>query len=400
MSGKASNTQDESSHARVLCSRASAERRSSSHEVSGALPGRRYDWVVVCRVTQQCNLSCPFCGYDRRLDWPRRQADPARLLRFGAVLAEYQRATGSQVLVSWIGGEPLLWPPLAQFTSHFSRACGLHVSTTTNGTTLGSPAVRGHVLAHYAELTVSVDGIGTVHDHLRGWLGGFAALRKNVSALASEKRAAGGGPRLRANVVLMRDTVGDFAALCLELADWGIEAITFNQLGGNDRPEFHPANRLLPEQVDRLAEDIPFLRRRLAKHGVRLSGGEGYLRRLQASARGERIPVADCDPGRRFLFINEQGRAAPCSLAACECGVPLEQIGSVEELLGLPRRFQQSLRCRRPAACADCHCTQVFEKFTEPPLASCRSRRESAQTSWKSERMHVGRCELARTPTL
>jgi AdoMet-dependent heme synthase len=355
--------------ARAARSGVSAERRAFHFPDGGTRPRRRYDaefdLVVVWRITQRCNLGCPFCAYDRRLARARRDAEPAEVLRFGAVLAEHQRATGQSVLVSWIGGEPLLWRPLGELTTEFTRTFGLAVSTTTNGTTLGAPEVRRHLLEHYAELTVSVDGIGAVHDRLRGWPGGFASLRRNVSALASEKRMAGGGPRLRANVVLMRDTVAGFERLCGELADWGIEEITFNQLGGNDRPEFFPAHRFLPEQVDGLAAELPGLRARLAAAGVQLDGGDGYLRRIHASARGKKLPVDDCHPGSHFLFISERGITAPCSFTAQGCGVPLREVDSAEALLQLPGRFGEARRRTCPTACEDCLSTQVFEKFTD-----------------------------------
>ena len=93
--------------------------------------------IVVWRITQRCNLCCPFCAYDRRGSWPRRDADLETIRRFGVVLSEYQRRTGDQVLVSWIGGEPFLFPSLAELTVFFTRDLGLRVSATTNGTTLG-----------------------------------------------------------------------------------------------------------------------------------------------------------------------------------------------------------------------------------------------------------------------
>src|SRR2546425_166815 len=171
---------------------------------------RAKSMIVVWRITQRCNLSCPFCAYDRKSSWPRREADASVVRRFGAVLAEYQRATGDGVLVSWIGGEPFLFPQLSELTVLFTQELGLRLSATTNGTTLGSAAMRAHILAHYTELTVSVDGIGAVHDGLRGWRGGYEALRVAVVQLAETKLKDQHGPRLRANVVLMRQTIADF----------------------------------------------------------------------------------------------------------------------------------------------------------------------------------------------
>src|SRR5215467_6730555 len=101
--------------------------------------------IVVWRITERCNLGCPFCAYDRSISWRRRDADSAAVLQFGAVLANYQQITGDSVLVSWIGGEPFLYPELPSLTEAFTDRFGLRISATTNGTTLGSDAVRQHI---------------------------------------------------------------------------------------------------------------------------------------------------------------------------------------------------------------------------------------------------------------
>jgi MoaA/NifB/PqqE/SkfB family radical SAM enzyme len=223
--------------------------------------------------------------------------------------------------------------------------------------------MRAHLLEYYSELTVSVDGLGSVHNELRGWPGGYSSLRRYVTALADEKRTAKCGPVLRANVLLMRENLADFEPLCQELASWGIEEVTFNQLGGNDRPEFYPRHRLLPEQAHSLAAQLPGLRDRLAARGLRLHGGRGYLRRIEATARGERLPVIDCQPGEQFLFINESGLIAPCSFTVNGYGLAIDSIDSVAALRQLPLRFREERRRRRLPSCEDCHSTQVFEKF-------------------------------------
>ncbi len=319
--------------------------------------------VVVWRITQRCNLSCPFCAYDRTNAWPRREADAARIRRFGAVLAEYQSVTGCSVLVSWLGGEPFLFPGLQDLTAFFATQLGLRVSITSNGTTLDSAHVREHICAHYSELTISVDGIGSVHDELRGWPGAYASLRNAISALAETKRQDGRGPRLRANVVLMRQTLARFESLCVELADWGIEEITYNQLGGRDRPSFFPSHRLLPEQTAWLLREVPRIRLHLAARHVSLNGSENYLRRIQASSRDETILVSECRPGRQFLFVNENGIVSPCSFTTREYGVALEELDSLASLRELPMRWADQRRERRSVACEDCHSTHVFEKF-------------------------------------
>jgi AdoMet-dependent heme synthase len=319
--------------------------------------------VIVWRLTERCNLSCKFCAYDRELSRLRRDANPGCIRDFGAVLADYQQATGDSVLVSWLGGEPLLWPPLTELTRTFCSEYRLRVSTTTNGTRLKSAAVRAHVLEYYSELTISVDAVGKLYDELRGWPGGFESLARDVTKLGKEKRMRGRGPILRANVLLMRETLPRFEELCVRLADWGIEEITFNQLGGNDRPEFYPAHRLLPEQADWLLTELPQIQNRLVAIGIRLHGSESYANRIRATAYGERMRIEDCHAGEQFLFINELGQIAPCSFTAADYGISVSCITSVSDLRDLPGRFSELQRQRRHSACEDCHSTRVFEKF-------------------------------------
>ena len=312
--------------------------------------------VVVWRVTTRCNLACPFCAYDRRLNIARVDADADLIARMAPALEQWSKATDRAVLVSWLGGEPLLWASLAKLTQLY-RAHGLQVSTTTNGTPLANPALRRHIIENYAELTISVDALGAQHDALRGRAGLFDELRCSVRALAAE--ACETGLLLRANVVLMRETITGFTALCRELASWGIREITCNQLGGRDRPEFFPANRLLPAQAEQLQRTWSTLQQELANHGVRLCGEPTYLERMAASARGEHMDIADCDPGERYLFIDETGRVAPCSFTGEEYGIPLEEA----EIPSLPARFTAARSCHRSPQCRDCHSTQVFRKF-------------------------------------
>lgn len=318
--------------------------------------------IAVWRITQRCNLRCPFCEWDRSLPRERRDAQAPEVMRLAAVLADWQAATGERVLVSWIGGEPFTWPALADVVARVA-ALGLAQSATTNGTTLHVPAVQDLVLSHFAELTVSVDGFAAFHDPLRGWAGGFEHLRSAVRALHA-RRTARDALKLRANVVLMRQNVASFADLCEAIAVWGIDEITFNALGGRDRPEFHPDHALRPSDIDALRAMVPGLRARLAARGTRLCGDDAYLDRLAAGAAGRPMPVASCAPGETFLFVDEDGRAAPCDFTLGDYGVPTSTLATVDDLRALPALFTRRQREARSRACDDCRSTRVFAKFS------------------------------------
>lgn len=320
--------------------------------------------IVVWRISTRCNLSCAFCAYDSRIPGQRREVDAASVAAFAPVLANYSRQTGDPVLVSWIGGEPMLWKPVFDMSQLMAGHAGMRVSATTNGSTLHLPQVRRRIIDHFAELTISIDGFAEFHNQVRGWPGGWQRLKVAVMALAAER---GARLVLRANVVVMRDNADDFTLLCGELADWGFNEITFNQLGGRDRPEFFPDHRLRPDGARRFAAQVWELQRKLATRGVRLCANSQYLERIEASANGRALPVPECGPGQRFLFIDEENRVSPCHFTGDVLGVPLAELTSANDLLRLRPRFAASRAHAMPAACRDCPSTQVFAKFASSP---------------------------------
>lgn len=317
--------------------------------------------IVVWRITERCTLSCPFCANDASLAGLRREADPAQVERFGRLLAQFRQRSGGRMLLSWLGGEPLLWPPLLAVSQRLCEL-GLELSLTTNGILLEKAEIRQALLAYFSEITVSIDGPATFHDPLRGSPGGWQQMADAVKSLAAS-RSVERRPKLRANIVLMRDNLPMFAELCETLAMWGIDEITFNPLGGRERPDFFSDHRLRPEDAEYLAFLLPPLRAKLATQGTRLCGGSAYMQRIAASVKGQSLPIADCAPGRHFLFVEIDGQVAPCSLTSGAFGIHVDALASVDDLLALPERFAAHLKNAPQSACQDCASTQVFAKF-------------------------------------
>lgn len=256
----------------------------------------------------------------------------------------------------------MLWPLLPELTA-YATSLGLRVSATTNGTTLRSGRVHRHLLHHYSELTISLDSPDAAHDSLRSSPGLFEMLRENVAALSRARRGSARALKLRVNTVLLRSTIARFPEIAREVASWGVDELTFNILGGRDRPEYFHDHRPQPDQIAEFRERLPFLRAEVAKHGLSIAGSPAYLDRLHSSARDLAHPVTDCGPAERFLFIDEQGSVSPCSFTTDELFVPLAEIRRTSDLTSLPIRFASKLTTRRPRVCDDCPSTQVFEKF-------------------------------------
>ena len=319
--------------------------------------------IVLWRITDRCNFGCGFCAYDRSLPFARSDVLADEVARFGSLLGRWAKHRGETILLSWLGGEPFLWKPLLELSAKFSQDTGIRLSATTNGSTLHRPDIRSTILDHFAELTISVDGFADRHDDVRKAPGSWDRIAAGVQALAGARTALKCPLRLRVNIVLMRGSIDDFQALCLTLADWGVDEITFNQLGGRDRPEFYPANRLLPDEVVRLRDLLPELAAMLAKRQVRLCAHNDYLDRISATTLGQPLPFADCGPAETFLFIDENCIIAPCSFTIGDYGIPTHSITTAADLAQLPAKMQQARRLQRSKECDDCPSTQTFQKF-------------------------------------
>lgn len=326
-----------------------------------AQPAKR---VVLWRVTQQCNLGCHFCSYSNEVERVRGVANPPQVERFGKLLGDYSEQRGREVLVSWIGGEPFLWPSLLDISSKFVNDFGLEISCTTNGLPLRSPAIRKQVLEGFSELVVSVDGLGAATDLPRQKPGLFEELKRNLCELTSLKEAQGRNLRLKVNTILMRHNIDHFERFCEEMMSWGVQELTFNQLGGYDRPEFFPANRLLPEQVRRFADSLPEWRTCFARRGLLIHGSDAYLHRFICSSLEQKISIADCSPGAWFWFVNESGLISPCSYTSYEYAVDIDLLSTIGDLDCVELKFRAERESARSRFCDDCHCTQVHDKFS------------------------------------
>lgn len=321
--------------------------------------------IVVWQISTHCNLRCGFCAFDRGIVMPRTQVDAADVRRFADLLGQYQAQRGEPVHLSWLGGEPTLWPPCVEL-SYQLRDAGLTLSMTSNGSTLQQPKLLAMARDCLSELTLSVDGLAATHDRLRGRPGLWQQQLDTVRTLRAQRRPGDALQLLRVNTVLMRDTLPDFAALCVQLAQAGADQITVNLLGGRDRPDFYAQQKLQPDDYARWSDSLPALQDRLCQTGCTLSLAPTYLAALAARVRGISNPIADCQPGQRFLFIDANGQVAPCSYTSHSYGVALGSILTVQDLQNLASQFRSAQSQRRDAICDDCPSTQQAGKFAPP----------------------------------
>ena len=165
--------------------------------------------VIVLLVHHRCNCRCLMCHL-----WKDDNHRALSLADVADWLREWRALKVQRLVLS--GGEPLLYPSLAQLAELMSGA-GLSLTILTNGLLLPRHA---ELVARYCqELVVSLDGPKLIHDQIRGVPGAFAKLAKGVAqvkAAAPGLRVTGRCTVQRHNYRYLRQTVDAAHHLGLE----------------------------------------------------------------------------------------------------------------------------------------------------------------------------------------
>ena len=166
----------------------------------------RRPFLLNHKINIACDCRCKYCN-----SWQLTE-DPARLLTRAEIetLLDRARAAGMVSYSVW-GGEPLLRDDLPAVLAH-ARRLGFFTTISTNASCL---AARAPELAPHTSLfAVSLDGIGPVHDRVRGVPGLFDKVVAGIEAV----RTAGTRVRLFYNVnMLNADGIAEAAALARDL---------------------------------------------------------------------------------------------------------------------------------------------------------------------------------------
>ncbi|MGA7678059.1 MAG: radical SAM protein [Dehalococcoidia bacterium] len=130
--------------------------------------------IVVWNCTRKCNLHCVHC-YSSAGD-----KDPAEVLNteqaksFIRDLADF----GVPVIL-FSGGEPLLREDIFELAS-LAREQGIRTALSTNGTLISEDMAREIKNASFAEVGISLDGIGDKNDRFRGKEGAYKAALQGI----------------------------------------------------------------------------------------------------------------------------------------------------------------------------------------------------------------------------
>ncbi len=179
--------------------------------------------VVVWNCTRQCNLSCIHCYANADNRRSPGEMDTAAGRAFIRDLADFDVP-----VILFSGGEPLLRKDLFSMAS-LAREMSIRIALSTNGTLITSEVARQIKKVGFAEVGISLDGIGANNDHFRGRSGAFEA------ALAGIRNCVALGIRVSLRLTITRYNYRDIPEIFQLVETEGVDRVCFYHLAYSGR---------------------------------------------------------------------------------------------------------------------------------------------------------------------
>jgi MoaA/NifB/PqqE/SkfB family radical SAM enzyme len=125
--------------------------------------------IVVWNCTRKCNLHCVHCYSSASDKDPTEVLSTRQAKSFICDLADF----GVPVIL-FSGGEPLLRNDIFELAS-FAYEQGIRTALSTNGTLISEDMAKKIKNSSFAEVGISLDGIGDKNDRFRGKNGAYKA---------------------------------------------------------------------------------------------------------------------------------------------------------------------------------------------------------------------------------
>lgn len=207
---------------RLLCDTASPgdslRYGDKSSSPKGIISRRDARPVVVWNCVRRCNLKCIHCyaNADDDISSPEMSTNAGEA--FIKDLADF----GVPVIL-FSGGEPLLREDLFHLAA-LARNSGIRIALSTNGTLIDGEIAKKLSHSGFAEVGISLDGIGPNNDRFRGQKGAFE------KALAGIRHCISCGLRVSLRLTLTRFNYEEVPAIFCLVEDEGIDRICFYHL--------------------------------------------------------------------------------------------------------------------------------------------------------------------------
>jgi MoaA/NifB/PqqE/SkfB family radical SAM enzyme len=320
---------------------------------------------AIVAVTYRCNARCLMCDIWKRKATPEMKP------------ADYGRLPPGLREVNVTGGEPLLRTDLAEVIKTLQQTCpGVRVIVSTNGLL---PDALDDLLAATEEVAVrvSLDGIGELHDKIRGTDGAYEKALRSLEVC--RKR---GVKDLGVCATMTRHNAGRVRDIYRFAEEQGIQftftvahssGMFFGEKDG-ERPTADSARRDIEEIGNRLYGS------RRIKDWFRAYFVGGLMDVLKGRPR----PIR-CRAGLDFFYLDPEGKVYPCHLWDKEMGNILERPYN-DIVTSNPEVIKAVLRCSK----------KCWMTCTVAPEMRRKLLLYAAKVSWAKFLHHAGKGRSSR----
>jgi uncharacterized protein len=263
-------------------------------------------------VAQKCNLGCTYC-YAQEGSFGQAPRNMEHEVALNAVRLLFADASpGEKVNLTFLGGEPLLNRALirecTELSQSLSETTGVRIgfSITTNGTLL-SVEDGAFFEQHGFAVTVSLDGVGEIHDSLRPYRGGqgsYAKIIANVRPLLEMQKRMQVSARVTVTPknLRLRETLDELLGL-------GFHSVGFSPMlhAPSGREEMHGND--LQEMLEQMIDCGEEFERRTV-HGERYAFAN-IATAIQEIHKGTHRPYP-CGAGGGYFGVSAEGGLYAC----------------------------------------------------------------------------------------
>lgn len=214
--------------------------------------------VVVWNSTQRCNLRCIHCyANSKDREYPG-ELTTKEAMRFMEDLVAFGVPT-----VLFSGGEPLMRHDLFEVAAR-ARQLGLRAVLSTNGTLLDDATADRIRDVGFTYVGISLDGVGAVHDRIRGVRGAFE------NALEGIRRVRDRGVRVGLRFTVHAKNVHELPALFALMKEERIPRCCIYHLAYAGRGEKLSRFDLTPQQTRQVLDFLFQQARHFHENGLEL----------------------------------------------------------------------------------------------------------------------------------
>lgn len=262
---------------------------------------------AVWEITLKCNLACQHCGSRAG---EKRQKELTTEESFSLI---EQMATLGIKEVSLIGGEAFLRPDWLLIAAQI-KSKGMKVSMTTGGFGISLGTAKRMKESGIDTVSVSIDGLETTHDDIRGKLGSWRACFKTVRFLKSA------GITVGVNTQINRKSAPELAQLYQKLVDEKVSAWQIQLTVPMGNAVENSLLLLQPVELLDLYPVLYYLSLRGRKDGLTIQPGNniGYFGPYERTLRGANHLESDwafykgCRAGIDTIGIEADGKIKGC----------------------------------------------------------------------------------------